>query len=112
MKRQLGIILLILMATVGLSTAASAVPVTPTTQGPATVSHVSHYPVFGHWVPIKRIWVHINPPLLYLVLFRYRSIYRPPLFRVTGAPIRPHLAVITIWRWVPYTHPIPRPLRR
>ena len=96
------------MATVGLSTAASAAPVTPATQGPATVSHVGHNFIGGHYVPIKRIRVHINPPPLYLVLFRYRSIYRPPLFRVTGVVVGPHLAVITIWRWLPYIHPLRR----
>ncbi len=97
MKKQLGILLLAFIATVGLSSAA-AVTAQPVTQGPVqgpTYTHGTHGIPFFHWVIIRRFIVY-SP----FTIIRLRHIYPPPIYRVTAAYIRNHRYIVTVWRRV------------
>ena len=93
MKKELGVLLLIFIATVGLSSAVSAQPVTHTMQGPTTYGHGGHGTSFGHWVVFRRFIVSSI-----FTVNRIRHMYRPPMFRVTSTYIGNHRFIVTIWR--------------
>ena len=93
MKKELGILLLIFIATVGLSTAASAQPLPTATQGHATYNQRGHGTGFWHWTIIRRFVVY-SP----LRLSRIRHIFPLPVYRVTATYIGRHRWVATVWR--------------
>ena len=93
MKKELGVLLLIFIATVGLSSAVSAQPVTHTMQGPTTYGHGGHGAGFWHWTVIRRFVV--SSPF---AVIRYRHIYPPPIYRITTTYIRNHRIIVTVWR--------------
>ena len=104
MKKQLGVLILIFIAAVGLSTAVSAAPVTHTTQGPA-VHGQKH--LFCSWVAIKTINTPIPTPIGWGI--RIMQHYPPPLYKITSNEQH----VLTIWKRVCTTSPpIPTPYRR
>ena len=104
MKKELGILLLIFIATVGLSSAASAQPIAQTAQGPTTYGHggqgghgtYGNYRAnFGRWTIFRR-FVVASPFAVNLIRHRYH----PPMFRVTAAYIGNHRFIVTVWRKV------------
>jgi len=102
MKKELGVLLLIFITTVGLSNAVSAAPAmqasTTHSQG-----HVSCY-----WIPLKTIQVHIPPSMLWWGLW-IRQHYPPLIYRFTSNK----QYVVTIWKRVcSSSPPIPTPYSR
>jgi hypothetical protein len=98
MKKELGILLLIFIATVGLSSAASAAPIATTAHGAATYGHGSHgnygnYGNYGRWTIFRRFVVS-SPFAVNIIRHRYH----PPMFRVTAAYIGHHRFIVTVWR--------------
>ena len=100
MKKQLCVLLLIFMATVGVSSVVSAVPLTQeTTQGPTTINPV----IPGcHWVIFNRFIVPCSPQ----VIFSLSSIYRPPIDKILIVCLDHNRCIVTIWRMVCFP-PIP-----
>ncbi len=95
MKKELGVLLLIFIATVGLSSAVSAQPVAQTAQGPATYGHGGHGAGFWHWTVVRRFIV--RTPIA-ATLFRLRMIYRPPIYRITATRLSFNRYLVTVWR--------------
>ena len=98
MKKELGILLLIFIATVGLSSAASAAPIATTAHGPNTYGHGGqgiHVTPYRHWVIFRRFIV-ASPFAVNMIRHRYH----PPMFRVTATYIGRHKWVATVWRQV------------
>ena len=93
MKKELGILLLIFIATVGLSSAASAAPIANTAQGPTTYGHGGQGNYFWHWTIVRR-FVVTSP----FAVSRIRHIFPPPIYRVTATYIGNHRWVATVWR--------------
>ena len=93
MKKELVVLLLIFIATVGLSSAASAQPVTQTAQGPTTYGHGGYGTSYWHWTIIRRFVIY-SP----LRLTRIRHIFPPPIYRVRATYIGNHRWVATVWR--------------
>ncbi|MGB9977906.1 hypothetical protein [Methanobacterium sp.] len=93
MIKKLGILLLIFIATVGLSSAASAQPIAQTAQGPTTYGHGGYGTHFWHWTIIRRFVV--SSPF---AVSRIRHIFPPPIYRVSRAYIGNHRWVVTVWR--------------
>ena len=93
MKKELGILLLIFIATVGLSSVATAAPIANTAQGPTTYGHGSPGTYLWHWTIIRRFVIY-SP----LTLTRIRHIFPPPVYRVTAMYIGKHRLVATVWR--------------
>ena len=93
MKKELGVLLLIFIATVGLSSAVSAQPIANPSYGPTTYVHGGHGTNFGHWVVFRR-FVVASPFAVNLIRHRYH----PPMFRVTAAFIGNHRFIVTVWR--------------
>ena len=93
MKKELGVLLLIFIATVGLSSAASAQPIATTAQGPTTYGHGGHGASFWHWTIVRRFVV--SSPF---AVTRIRHIFPPPIYRVTAMYIGNHRWVATVWR--------------
>ncbi|MGB9977905.1 hypothetical protein [Methanobacterium sp.] len=93
MKKELGVLLLIFIATVGLSSAASAAPVTGPSYGPTTYGHGGYGTHYGHWTVFRR-FVVASPYAVNIVRHRYH----PPMFRVTAAYIGHHRFIVTVWR--------------
>ena len=92
MKKELGVLLLIFIATVGLSSAVSAQPIAQTAQGPTTY-HGGHGASFWHWTIVRRFVV--SSPF---AVTRIRHIFPPPIYRVTVLYIGNHRWVATVWR--------------
>ena len=110
MKKELGVLLLIFIATVGLSSVASAAPIQQTMQGPTTYGHGGHGTYFWHWTIVRRFVVY-SP----FAVNRIRHIFPPPIYRVTATYIGNHRWVATVWRrnFGPYyTGTMQRPLIR
>ena len=95
MKKELGVLLLIFIATVGLSSVVSAQPITNTAQGPTTYSHGGHGANIGHWVIFRR-FVVASPFAVNIIRHRYH----PPMFRVTATFIGNHRFIVTVWRHI------------
>jgi hypothetical protein len=95
MIKKLGILLLIFIATVGLSSAASAQPIATTAQGPTTYGQGGHGGSFWHWTIVRRFIV--RTPIA-ATLFRLRMIYRPPIYRITATRLNFGRYVVTVWR--------------
>ncbi|MEL7670431.1 hypothetical protein [Methanobacterium sp.] len=94
MKKELVVLLLIFIATVGLSSAASAQPVTQTARSPSTYGHGGHGTYYyGHWVVFRR-FVVASPFAVNSIRHRYHS----PMFRVTARYIGHHRWIATVWR--------------
>ena len=99
MKKELGVLLLIFIATVGLSSAASAQPIATTAHGSTTYGHGGHgnygnnYGNYGRWTVFRRFIV-ASPFAVNLIRHRYH----PPMFRVTAAYIGHHRFIVTVWR--------------
>jgi hypothetical protein len=109
MKKELGILLLIFIATVGLSSAASAQPIATTAHGPNTYGQGGHgnygnygnrygnygnrYGNYGRWTIFRRF---IVSSAFAVNIIRHR--YHSPMFRVTAAYIGHHRFVVTVWR--------------
>ena len=93
MKKQLGILLLIFIATVGLSSVASAQPIAQgPMQGP-TYSHGAPGHGFWHWTIVRRFIVRTP-----FSVSRLRHIYPPPIYRISTAFIGNHRILVTVWR--------------
>ncbi len=93
MKRQLGVLLLIFIATVGLSSVASAQPLA---QGPMQGPSYGHgMPGHGfwHWVVVRR-FITSSP----ITVVRLRHIFPPPIYRITVIRIGNHRFLVTVWR--------------
>lgn len=93
MKKELSVLLLIFIATVGLSSAASAQPIATTAHGPTTYGQGGHGASFWHWTIIRRFVIY-SP----LSLTRIRHIFPPPIYRVRATYIGNHRWVATVWR--------------
>ena len=93
MKKELGILLLIFIATVGLSSAASAQPIATTAHGPNTYGHGGHGTYFWHWTIVRR-FVVTSP----FAVNRLRHIFPPPIYKVRATYIGNHRWVATVWR--------------
>ncbi len=100
MKKELGVLLLIFIATVGLSSVASAQPVAQTAQGPSIYGgHGGHGTYgnyrthFGRWTIFRRFVVSSR-----FAVNRIRYRYHSPMFRVTAAYIGHHRFIVTVWR--------------
>ena len=96
MKKELGVLLLIFIATVGLSSVATAAPIANTPRGIATYGHGGHgihVTPYRHWVIFRR-FVVASP----FAINRIRYRYHPPMFRVTARYIGHHRWITTVWR--------------
>ena len=96
MIKKLSVLLLIFIASVGLSTAVSAAPVSQTTQAPTSYSHVSH----GHHINIfkgvvARFVVSVPPPLI-VTLMRLRHKYPPYRYTITVVSLGHNKYIITV----------------
>ena len=98
MKKQLGVLLLIFIATVGLSSAASAAPITQGTAQGSTIRHIYAPNEQGSGYRVVKV---INAVSYGYVNFLKRQ-YRPPLYKVSVSTIRQfrHIGYrVTIWEW-------------
>jgi hypothetical protein len=98
MKKELGVLLLIFIATVGLSSVASAAPIANTAQGPSTYGHGGHgihVTPYRHWVIFRR-FVVASPFAVSIIRHRYHL----PMFMVTARYIGHHRWIATVWRQV------------
>ncbi len=93
MKKELGVLLLIFIATVGLSSAASAQPIANPSYGPTTYGHGGQGAYFWHWTIVRRFIV-TSP----FAVTRLRHIFPPPIYRVRAIYIGNHRWVATVWR--------------
>lgn len=95
MKKELGVLLLIFVVTVGLSSAASAVPVAQTPQTPTTYGQGSHggHGTF-HWAVFRSFVVSCL--FIRFIVLRIRHTYPPPKYRIVIKPLGNGKCRITI----------------
>lgn len=94
MKKQLCILLLIFVAVVGLSSAASAVPITQGTAHGSTIRHIYTPNEYGSGYRVIRV---VNTGSYGFVRSLMRQ-YRPPLYKVSVSTIRQPFRHVPFYR--------------